>query len=81
MTLVVSPCGETQKVSTIEQALFWLCNTWPVSDRKRDIAIDHAYAAMHCLITVREARTAFLAAAKTAGFRLGDEIAVATPVR
>lgn len=80
MTLVVSPHGDTQKISTIEQALYWLRKKWPVTDQKRDIAIDYVDAAMHCLVTVGVARKAFLAAAKTAGFMLGDEIIEVTAV-
>ncbi|WP_353338617.1 DUF982 domain-containing protein [Pelagimonas sp. KU-00592-HH] len=79
MTLVVSSKGETQKFSTIEQVIYWLRKKWPVADRKRDIAIDYADAAMNCLVTVGAARKAFLAAAKTAGFHPSEEIAGTNP--
>lgn len=80
MTLVVSPHGDTQKITTIEQALFWLRKKWPVADPNRDLAIDYVDAAMHCLVSVGAARKAFLAAAKSAGFNPDDystEIAAA----
>lgn len=72
ITLVVSQQGETQKIGTIEQAFYWLRKKWPVADHNRDLAIDYVDAAMHCMVTVGAARKAFLAAAKTAGFMLGD---------
>lgn len=68
MTVVVSPNGNTQKISTIEQACYWLRKKWPVSDRKRDFALDQIDAAMHCLVPVGTARKAFISAARTAGF-------------
>jgi hypothetical protein len=68
MILVVSPHGDTQKIGTIEQALYWLRKKWPVVDHNRYLAIDYVDAAMHCLVTVEVARKAFLAAAQTAGF-------------
>ena len=68
MTLVVSPKGDTQKISTIEQAVYWLRKKWPVTDHNRDLALNHIDGAMHCLVSVGSARNAFLSAAKTAGF-------------
>ncbi|TDK50714.1 DUF982 domain-containing protein [Antarcticimicrobium luteum] len=68
MTFVVSSQGDTQKISTIEQALYWLRKKWPIADRNRELALDQVDAAMHCLVTVGTARRAFLSAAKTAGF-------------
>ena len=73
MTLVVSPHGDTQKIVTIEQALYWLRKRWPVADQNRDLAIDYVDAAMHCLVTVGAARKAFVSAAKTAGFKPSDD--------
>lgn len=68
MTFVVSPEGDTQKISTIEQASYWLRKKWPVTDHNRDLALEQIDAAMHCLVTVRDARRAFLSAARSAGF-------------
>ncbi len=67
ITLTVSPQGDTKRISTIEQAFYWLRKKWPVSDDKRDLALDRLDAAMHCLTTVDAARGAFLSAATTAG--------------
>ncbi|CUH65509.1 hypothetical protein TG4357_01904 [Thalassovita gelatinovora] len=68
MTVVVSPEGDTQQITTIEQAQYWLRKKWPVADRKREDALTQVDAAMHCLVTVGVARDAFQSAAKTAGF-------------
>ncbi|MCA0920211.1 DUF982 domain-containing protein [Pseudooceanicola nanhaiensis] len=70
MTLVLSPQGDKQKFSTIEQADHWLRRKWPLADRKRDAAIALVEAAMNCLVPVAEARRAFVSAAITAGFRV-----------
>lgn len=67
MTFVVSPDGGTKKITTIEQAKYWLRKNWPVADRDRDLALDQIDAAMHCLVTVGAARKAFFSAAETAG--------------
>jgi hypothetical protein len=80
MTFVVSPEGDTQKFSTLEQALHWLRTKWPVADHDRDIALDQLDGALHCLTTVAAARKAFISAAKTAGFKpdhLGSATAAA----
>jgi len=68
ISLVISPQGDTKQISTIEQALYWLRKKWPVTDDKRDLALDRVDAAMHCLATVGAARGAFLSAARSAGF-------------
>mgnify|MGYP000631003265 CR=1 FL=1 len=78
MTLVVSPQGDTQNITTIEQALYWLRKKWPVTDRNRDLALDYIDAAMHCLVTVGSARKSFLSAAETAGL-LPDHTSAETP--
>jgi hypothetical protein len=72
ITLIVSPDGDTQKFSTIEQAFYWLRRKWPVSDGHRDIALDQIDAAMNCMATVGSARRAFVSAARSAGFELAD---------
>jgi hypothetical protein len=69
MTFVVSPEGDTQKFTTIEQAFYWLRKKWPVADHDRDIALNQIDAAMHCLTSVGAARNAFISAARTAGFK------------
>lgn len=69
LTLIVSECGEEQKISTIEQAKYWLRKRWPVLDDARSRAIACIEGAMECMMPVQVARHAFLAAAKTAGFK------------
>ena len=68
MSLVISPEGDVQRFSTIEQAQYWLRKKWPVADEARHNALGRLEAAMDCLGSVGEARTAFLRAARTAGF-------------
>ena len=68
MSLVISPEGDVQKFSTIEQAQYWLLRKWPVTDAARQSALGRLEAAMDCLGPVSEARRAFLHAACTAGF-------------
>ena len=79
LTLVVSPEGATKNFSTIEQARYWLRKKWPIADQKRECALERIDAAMHCLAPVGAARNAFIAAAKTAGFRLETAKADASP--
>ncbi|MDE4142679.1 MULTISPECIES: DUF982 domain-containing protein [Rhodobacterales] len=69
MTIFVPSEGRTRKISTIEQAHFWLQKAWPVSDRNRDVALEQIDAAMDCLAPVGAARAAFLLAVDTAGFQ------------
>jgi hypothetical protein len=69
MTLFMSPEGDTQKITTIEQAHYWLRKRWPVTDNKRDLALKQIDAAMNCLVPVGAARNAFRSAAKSAGFK------------
>lgn len=68
LSFVVSPEGEVQKFTTIEQARYWLRRKWPVTDLPRQRALDRLDSAMDCLIPVGSARRAFIAAAKSAGF-------------
>jgi len=68
MSLVISPEGDIQTFSTIEQAQYWLRKKWPVSDEAQYHALGRIEAAMDCLGSVEEARSAFLGAARTAGF-------------
>jgi Protein of unknown function (DUF982) len=69
ITLVLSPEGDTQKFTTIEQAFYWLRKKWPVASQDRNFALAQIDAAMHCLVPVGVARKAFISAAKTAGFK------------
>ncbi|WP_417676344.1 DUF982 domain-containing protein [Pseudodonghicola sp.] len=78
LTFIVSQEGDTQKFTTIEQALYWLRKKWPIADRNRELAIEHVDAAMHCLTTVGAARSAFISAAKTAGFKPATLMAAET---
>lgn len=68
MTLVVSPRGDTQNITTLEQAFYWLRKRWPVTDQHQVLALEYVDAAMHCLVPVDAARNAFLLAARSAGF-------------
>lgn len=69
MTIFLPGEGQTRKISTIEQAHFWLRKAWPVSDRSRDRALEQIDAAMDCLAPVSAARAAFLCAVGTAGYQ------------
>ncbi|AQS49728.1 hypothetical protein BMG03_05105 [Thioclava nitratireducens] len=68
ISLVVSPEGDVKNFSTIEQVHYWLRKKWPVADTAQDHAIECIEAAMDCLGSVGDARSAFLGAAGTAGF-------------
>lgn len=68
LSFVVSPEGDVQKFTTIEQAHYWLRRKWPVADLAQDRALDQLDAAMNCLASVGSARRAFISAARTAGF-------------
>ena len=68
LSFVMSPEGDVQKFSTIEQARYWLSRKWPVSDDARDRALQYLDAAMHAIVSVGTARRAFIAAARSAGF-------------
>ncbi len=67
--IAVTPEGDIQKFTTIEQARYWLRKRWPVEDDARMTALSRIVSAMDCLGSVGSARRAFLAAAKSAGFR------------
>lgn len=67
--LVVTQDGDSQKISTIEQAKYWLRRRWPVADEARQRALASIDAAMDCLLPVQLARRAFEDAATTAGYR------------
>lgn len=68
LSLVVSPEGDVQNFTTIEQAAWWLRRKWPVRDEARHRAQTQVQAAMDCLVPVGAARIAFLQAAQSAGF-------------
>lgn len=69
LTLVVSESGEERKISTIEQAKYWLKKRWPVIDDAHSRAISCIEGAMECMLPVEKARHAFMHAAKSAGFK------------
>ncbi|MBQ4826774.1 DUF982 domain-containing protein [Leisingera sp. HS039] len=75
MTIFLPSEGRTQKISTIEQAHFWLQKAWPVSDRNRNIALEKIDAVMDCLAPVGAARAALLSAVDTAGFQTDSRTA------
>lgn len=75
LSFVVSPDGDIQKFSTIEQAAYWLRKKWPVRDEARITALSQIEAAMDCMTTVGAARRAFVTAARSAGFRRDDLMA------
>ncbi len=68
LSFVVSPEGDIQKFSTIEQASYWLRKKWPVADEARHRALGQIEDAMQCIGTVGAARRAFISAARSAGF-------------
>ncbi|MFT3690876.1 DUF982 domain-containing protein [Paenirhodobacter sp.] len=68
LSFIMSPKGDVQTFSTIEQARYWLRKRWPVSDDARQRALVHVEAAMDCLTPIATARRAFIAAAQSAGF-------------
>ena len=72
LSLIVSPQGDIQTFSTIEQARYWLRRKWPVTDAAQRRALEQTEAAMHCLVPVGSARRAFLSAARSAGFPPAD---------
>lgn len=68
LSFIISPEGEVQKFSTIEQAAYWLRKKWPIADDARDNALRQIDAAMCCLGGIGTARRAFVSAARSAGF-------------
>jgi hypothetical protein len=75
MTIFLPSEGRTKKITTIEQAHHWLKKAWPVSDHRRDLALEQIAAVMDCLAPVDAARMAFLAAVETAGLKAEPSIA------
>ncbi|MCL4068622.1 DUF982 domain-containing protein [Pseudomonas sp. GX19020] len=73
--IAVTPQGDIQKFTTIEQARYWLRKRWPVEDEARTTALTRIEAAMACIGSVGSARRAFLAAASSAGFRTETRVA------
>ena len=68
LSLIISPEGDVQTFSTLEQAAWWLRRKWPVQDDARLCAVKQVEAAMDCLVPVGSARRAFIQAARSAGF-------------
>ena len=69
LSFVVSDSGDVQKITTLEQASYWLRRNWPVTDEPRRKALAQLAAAQDCLVSVGSARRAVIAAAKSAGFQ------------
>ncbi|WP_138468976.1 DUF982 domain-containing protein [Poseidonocella sp. HB161398] len=69
ITLTRTPDGHRIKITTIEQAQYWLRRKWPVADTARQQALGRLDAAAECMCSVGSARHAFLSAAETAGFK------------
>ncbi|GGG67165.1 hypothetical protein GCM10011415_12600 [Salipiger pallidus] len=66
---LVTPEGDDiERFSTIEKARYWLRRRWPVSGRMRDRALAQVESAMDCMSPVEDARSAFIHAARQAGF-------------
>ncbi|MFD1912515.1 DUF982 domain-containing protein [Halodurantibacterium flavum] len=57
-----------ERFSTIEKARHWLRRNWPIVDDARHAALEKIDSAMDCMSPVKEARSAFVAAALSAGF-------------
>ena len=72
LTLVAAESGDFHKISTIEQARYWLVKRWPVVDEARERALALITSAMECMAPVQAARTAFATAARTAEFDVID---------
>lgn len=69
LTFDAASHGGNYKISTIEQAKYWLRKRWPVADKAREHALIAIEDAMDCLAPVEMARSAFAVAARSAGFR------------
>ncbi|MDN3711921.1 DUF982 domain-containing protein [Paracoccus cavernae] len=72
LTLVAAESGDFHKISTIEQAKYWLIKRWPVVDEARERALAMINGAMECMTPVQAARAAFAAAAKAADYDVID---------
>ena len=68
LSFVMSPSGDVQKFTTIEQVKYWLLKKWPITDDAHSIALQQVQAAMDCVVPVGVARRAFASAARSAGF-------------
>ena len=77
LSFVMSPNGEVQKFSTIEQVKYWLLRKWPVADDAHSVALRQVEAAMDCIVPVGVARRAFASAARSAGFTQENLVASA----
>jgi len=73
LVLTDAETGKQESFGTIEKAHHWLDRKWPVSDRASEVALTQVEAAMECMATVQEARSAFKGAAFTAGFHIGAD--------
>lgn len=72
LTIVAAESGDFHKISTIEQAKYWLLKRWPVVDEARERALSVINLAMECMAPVQMARAAFAAAAQSAEYEVID---------
>ncbi|WP_312526606.1 DUF982 domain-containing protein [Paracoccus sp. (in: a-proteobacteria)] len=70
LTLIVAENGDTRKITTIEQAKFALRKYWPVADKACERALSKIEGAMECMLPIQAARSAFVDAAHSAGFKV-----------
>ena len=68
ITLYPAHNGVAERFSTIEKARHWLRRNWRIADDARQAALEKIDSAMDCMSPVKEARSAFVAAALSAGF-------------
>jgi hypothetical protein len=73
MVLIETETGNQESFGTIEKAHHWLRRKWPVADRASEVALEQVEAAMECMASVQDARSAFEGAAFTAGFQVGAQ--------
>ncbi|TMV13684.1 DUF982 domain-containing protein [Arenibacterium halophilum] len=68
ITLYPTHNGVAERFSTIEKARHWLRRNWPIVDDTRQAALEKIESAIDCMSPVKDARSAFVAAALSAGF-------------
>ncbi|GAB5434842.1 DUF982 domain-containing protein [Rhodobacteraceae bacterium R_SAG7] len=75
MVLTEIETGTQEAFGTIEKAHHWLSRKWPVADSAARAALAQVEAAMECMGSVQDARSAFQDAACSAGFHIADQSA------
>lgn len=73
MVLIETETGNQESFGTIEKAHHWLSRKWPIADHASEVALEQVEAAMECMASVQDARSAFEGAAFTAGFQVGAQ--------